>query len=193
MNRQSSKISSFTMQNIGFFGRELRMVIGVALIASVFAVPAPIGLWALAPLIAVPIIMSAIMAWDPVYALVNRNTRIGDQSNIHQRTWSSPNIGTFERGLRIVVGAAMIAPMMLSGGMADVTVAALALAAIPVMISAMIAWDPLYAIGSINTFSSKSDVASVGPELDEGSLARVYEFESLETGVKPEQYPSKAA
>ncbi len=51
----------------------VRYVAGALLIGAILVVaPAPVGWVALLPLIAIPVVISAIIGWDPIYALFQK-------------------------------------------------------------------------------------------------------------------------
>jgi hypothetical protein len=138
------------------------------------AAPTPLGLWGLAALIAIPIIASGIIAWDPLYALLGINRYNEAEGEIQQRSWSCPNVGTIDRIARLAVGVMLLATAFTSTEIVWQSITALL--AIPVIMSAIMAWDPLYALAYTNTFASKADVKSADPELEETTLAKFYQF-----------------
>jgi hypothetical protein len=138
------------------------------------AAPAPLGLWGLAALIAIPVIASGIIAWDPVHALFGINRYNATEGEIQQRSWSCPNVGTVDRIARLGVGMVLLATAF--SGTEIVWQSITALLAIPVIMSAIMAWDPLYALAYTNTFASKSDVRTAEPDLEEATLAKFYHF-----------------
>ena len=59
--------------NMGNVDKGFRYVTATALIGVVLATaPANVGWGALLPLIAIPLVISAIVGWDPVYALFQK-------------------------------------------------------------------------------------------------------------------------
>ncbi|MBI3772883.1 MAG: DUF2892 domain-containing protein [Gammaproteobacteria bacterium] len=60
-------------QNMANIDKVARYVVGAALIGAIFViVPAQASLLVLLPLIAIPIVISAIIGWDPIYALFQK-------------------------------------------------------------------------------------------------------------------------
>lgn len=161
--------------NVSYQGREIRILAGAALIITfmLFA-PTPVGWWGLSALIAVPIIASGMFAWDPVYALFGINRYNEVESDIHQRSWSCPNVGTVDRIARLIAGILLLATAFTSTDIAWQSVTTLL--SIPVIMSAIMAWDPLYALAYTNTFASKSDVQSADPDQEETTLVKFYHF-----------------
>ena len=64
--------------NIGIIDKSIRYTLGALLIAVIlFAAPTTVGWYVLFPLFAIPVIVSAYVGWDPVYALFQkRSTRL---------------------------------------------------------------------------------------------------------------------
>lgn len=59
--------------NVGNFDKVVRFGVAAAAIAIVLmTAPANVGWAVLLPLIAVPVVISAIIGWDPVYALFQK-------------------------------------------------------------------------------------------------------------------------
>jgi hypothetical protein len=161
--------------NLSFTARELRIIVGsLAITGFLIAAPTPVGWWGVVALAAVPVIMSGIIAWDPVYSILGINKYNAIEGNVQQRSWTSSNIGTIDRISRFTVGALLIALTLNSTGFAGQSVTALF--SIPLIMSAIMAWDPFYAIANTNTFASKADVQATEPEMEEATLAKCYIF-----------------
>ncbi len=163
--------------NISFVERQIRILAGSAIIISfMLAAPIPVELWGVSALLAIPLIASGIIGWDPIYAVLGKNLYDAAEGEIRQRSWSCPNIGTVDRIARLGAGVLLLAAIFTSAEIVWQGVAALL--AIPVIMSAVIAWDPLYALAYTNTFVSKSDVRTADPTLEESVLAMFYRFPS---------------
>ncbi|KPJ94043.1 MAG: hypothetical protein AMJ53_06095 [Gammaproteobacteria bacterium SG8_11] len=179
MSTQTQKTiaRSILSPNISYEGREVRILTGSALIVALLvAAPTPLGLWGISALIAIPLIASGITAWDPLHALFGINHYSETEGEIQQRSWSCPNVGTVDRITRFGVGVLLLGTAFTSTEIVWQSITALL--AIPVMMSAIMAWDPFYALAYTNTFASKSDVKSADPELEEATLAKFYDFPS---------------
>lgn len=162
-------------QNLGFTDRQTRAVIGTLMLATpVFAIPGALGMWSILMLASIPIMVTAIVGWDPIYAFTGKSTYESQSEDIQQRHWTNANIGIIERGIRLGVGLTMLAAIMgmpaMSASMAP------ALIAIPLIVTAITAWDPFYAAMSLNSFSSRVDVEAAEPGVSEDTLAEYYEF-----------------
>jgi len=162
-------------QNLGFADRQIRAIIGTLMLATpVIINPETLGLWSILMLASIPLLVTAIMGWDPIMALTGKSTYEYRSEDIHQRHWANANIGIIERSIRLVIGLAMVTALMgipaMNGDMV------LALLAIPLIVTAITAWDPLYAAMSMNSFGSRSDVEAAEPGMSETTLAEYYEF-----------------
>ena len=167
--------NTFSEHNLGITDREVRVLVGVGMIAAVmFFAPAPIGLWSLLALVAIPLVITGMIGLDPLYALFGLNTDKQHDNMIHQHGWMLSNIGMFDRVVRIALGASLIGFTM-SGAFTGVEMIA-ALVAIPLIVTATIAWDPIYAMTDINTFASRFDVEMANTELREETVAKLYDF-----------------
>ena len=155
--------------NVGFIDRELRIIIGSAvMLAIMFASPIMTWSLAIAMLIMIPVVMSSIIGWDPLYALVGISTRRHDET-IEQRDWACPNVGTVDRLGRLAIGVALIIATLM-----EVTHTSTAIAAIPLVISALIAWDPLYAMMRVNTIGSTAELKSSDLDIGGATLHNLY-------------------
>lgn len=69
----TAKWNLYHHSNVGNVDKLVRYVVGATLIGSILVVtPAQFGLISLLPLIAIPIVISAIIGWDPIYALFHK-------------------------------------------------------------------------------------------------------------------------
>lgn len=58
--------------NVGNVDKIVRYVVGITLIAAIFVSSTPITWISLLPLFAIPVVISAITGWDPIYALFQK-------------------------------------------------------------------------------------------------------------------------
>ena len=169
--------------NISFKDRQVRFVAGAAVIAATLvAAPDSLGNWSYLLLASIPLITFAIIGWDPFYALAGKSTYVEGEEDIHQRSWTCPNIGRIDRTARFIIGA-MLIYTLLTANVVNAEVV-LTLLAIPLIVTAIAAWDPLYAIFGINSFASRTDVKAAEPEISERTLATCYTL--------PQRRPSSA-
>lgn len=175
MNRSEIKTRMQLSQNLGFMDRQLRAVIGALMIITpMLMVPGTIGVWSLLILASIPVIATAITGWDPLYAIFEKSTYAPYDEDIQQRNWSYANMGIMDRGIRAGVALTLLYALMTMGSMtAEMVVSFLA---IPMIMTAITAWDPIYAALGINSFGSRTDVEAAEPEATEQTLAAYYEF-----------------
>ena len=61
--------------NIGNIDKSIRYAVGVLLLAVILLINTPtLGWYVLFPLIAIPVIVSAYVGWDPLYALFQKRS-----------------------------------------------------------------------------------------------------------------------
>jgi len=170
-------------QNLGFTDRQLRTVIGTLMITiPMFTVPETLGLWSVLILAAIPVLTTAIIGWDPLYAVLDKTTYVAHEEEIHQRHWSYANIGIIDRGLRFGVGFILLYALLTMSEMTSAMV--ITFIAIPSIVSAITAWDPIYALFGINSFGSRHDVEAAEPEANDKTLAACYEFPQPQANYK---------
>jgi hypothetical protein len=175
MDTSTTTQRHFMEPNLNFTDRQIRFVVGAIMIGSVlFVAPQTMGMWSLVALASIPIIASAIIGWDPLYAIAGKSTYVEGEEDIHQRCWTCSNVGTIDRAVRIGVGSMLIASLLTMNAMqADMVITLLS---IPLIVSAITAWDPIYAALGINSFSSRIDVQAAEPDASENTLAECYVF-----------------
>ena len=152
-----------TKTNVGTADRYVRFAIGSGLIAVPLlfsGVDAEFA--ALTSLVAIPIIFTAIARWCPVYALFHVHSIIRQQSDTE---FYDRNVSVADAIARYVLGAVLIMSTMLFTNIADPWLVALALIAIPVIHSAIMMWDPIYAVFDIGTYKSSVTYSSGGAQV----------------------------
>ena len=161
--------------NLSFLERQIRAAMGTAMIVVPMMInPVTMGLWSIVLLASIPVIASAITGWDPLYALVGKSSYLANEEDIEQRNWAYSNIGIVDRIARFAVGSALIYVLFTMNIMHEELI--YTFMAIPLIITAMVAWDPIYALLGINSFGSHTDVEAAEPEATEQMLAKFYKF-----------------
>lgn len=174
--------------NLSFTDRQIRYLGGIALIAvPLMLAPETLGMWSVMVLSSIPLIATAILGWDPLYALAGKSTYAEGEEQIQQRSWTCPNIGIMDRVIRFGVGAGLLMSLLSMSTMSAEMV--ITLLAIPLIISAITAWDPIYAAMNVNSFASRIDVDAAEPEAGEQVIAACYTFP---TQQKAMDYPRAA-
>ena len=189
MNTSTAMKRNFMQPNLSFSDRQIRFVIGATMIAATLIVtPETMGMWSIVALASIPFIAMAIIGWDPLYAIAGKSAYVEGEEDIQQRSWTCPNIGAIDRAVRF--GAAMV--LMATLMTMDVMQAGLVitLLAIPLVVTAITAWDPIYAALGVNSFASRIDVETAELDADEKTLGACYSFPQSSRSSVP--YPRAA-
>jgi len=175
MSTSTATQRHFMEPNLSFTDRQLRFVLGAIMISGVlFVAPETMGMWSVVALASIPFIASAIIGWDPLYAIAGKSTYVEGEEDIQQRCWTCSNIGTIDRAVRLGIGAMLIGTLLTMNAMqADM---AITLLSVPLIVTAITAWDPIYAVLGINSFSSRIDVEAAEPAASANTLTACYIF-----------------
>ena len=157
---QSSTRQNFTAANVGSFDRLMRTILGSVLIVDGMYSAAPtLGLLGAGLiLLSVPLFTSAIMAWDPIYAMLKirtatfrtKDTHLAENQK-HNANGGINNVGTVDRVFRMALASLLLAtPAILAGPVGYVAVAG-TLAGLIVMATVITGWDPIYQLARIRT------------------------------------------
>ena len=175
MKTSTAMKRSMMQPNLSFSDRQVRFVIGATMIAGTLIVsPTTMGMWSFVLLASIPFITMAITGWDPLYAIAGKSAYIEGEEDIQQRSWTCPNLGTIDRAVRFGAGSVLMATLLTMGVMQAELV--ITLLAIPLIITAITAWDPLYAALGVNSFASRIDVETAELDADEKTLGTCYSF-----------------
>jgi len=175
MNDLTKNFQFALEQNVGYMDRQIRGVIGSAMIlVAMLSIPESTDMVSLLFLASIPVIASAIIAWDPFYAIIGISSYVDKEENIQQRNWVNSNLGIVDRVFRFVLGTLLLMGALVTGG-AEVPVVA-TLFSIPLILTAVIAWDPIYAMFELNSFARRVDVEAADPGSSDKTLAICYEF-----------------
>lgn len=176
-----------TYQNMGDGDRVIRVLAGAILIAYVMgATVDKLGWLSLLPLAAIPLIMTAILKWDPIYGLFDFNTE--KENRINSLGFMASNIGSVDTVIRYVAGSALLVATLVFAPAPIGLFALVPIAAAVLILTGMIAWDPIYAAFKLNTLEQvenlptavviNADFASSGNE--DITVRRVPQGESQE-------------
>ncbi|WP_455208697.1 YgaP family membrane protein [Kaarinaea lacus] len=165
----------FMSPNLSFSDRQFRFVIGASMVAAgIIVTPETMGMWSIVLLASIPFITMSITGWDPLYAILGKSTRVEGEEDIQQRSWTCPNVGTIDRAVRFSIGLMLLASLLTMTTMqADMV---FTLLAIPLIVTAITAWDPFYAALGTNSFASRIDVEAAEPDASEQTLGACYIF-----------------
>lgn len=157
MHNQNANRESFSKPNVGGSDRMLRAVLGAVLLADGIYGTGPLGLDAVFIILSVPLIISAMFAWDPFYALFKvRTATLRDHAAISWKARARNanggiNVGTMDRVFRIIVAGVLLAEPFLLPGTVGIVTAMAAFAGVFVMMTALSGWDPIYSLMKIRT------------------------------------------
>lgn len=127
--------------NIGLTDRALRIYALIALLIAVISGISPPWL----AIISVYAATTALTAWEPLYALLGISSKkAGKQS---PETWAGPNIKITEQVVRISLAIVMLITGMTLATSSVITFYISYLLLLPVIltVTAITAWDPIYA------------------------------------------------
>ena len=139
-----------TFQNMGDGDRVIRVLAGALLIGFTMGVAVEtLGWLAILPLIAIPLIMTAILNWDPLYGLFNIST----EKKNHMTTlgFMASNVGRVDMVIRYVVGIGLLVGTLTLAPTPIGAYAAVPLIAALLVLSGIVGWDPIYAMFKLNT------------------------------------------
>ena len=189
MKTSTAMRNSFMKPNLSFSDRQIRFVLGATMIAAALIVnPVTMGMWSIIVLASIPFIAMAIIGWDPLYAIAGKTAYVEGEEDIQQRSWTCPNLGTIDRAVRFGTGMVLIATLMTMSTMQVELI--VTLLAIPLVVTAITAWDPFYAALGVNSFASRIDVETAELDADEQTLGACYNFP--QPGQASDAYPRAA-
>ena len=166
-----------TKTNVGTADRYVRFAIGSGLIAVPLLYSGVDAEYAaITSLVAIPIIFTAIARWCPVYALLHVHSI---RRKLSTAEFYDQNVSMGDAIARYLLGTVLIISTMLFTNIADPWLVALALIAIPIIHSAIMLWDPVYAVFDIGTYKPSVTYASGG--------AQVVPLYGMATDTKPVQ------
>jgi len=152
---ETPRYALHTYSNIGSLDRVARLVLASVLIGIPLSGVEPMAANVTMMLVAIPLVMSAIMAWDPIYAFFNVRTatlkaRPLAAWNSDARDNDGLNVGWIDRIGRFGLGAALLSVTLL-GTVDGAMHSYAALASIPVIMTGVIGWDPFYHFFGLRT------------------------------------------
>ena len=158
------KQSSIYTPNVGNGDRLIRYFTGGALLGLFMVYTAASNrydeLLATLALVSIVVISTAIIRWDPLYALLRINTVA--------RTWKKSrkfmaNVGVTDRIVRLAIGSAMISGFAMFSPTPVGWTAILPLLAIPVIVTAITGWCPIYSVTRVSTASRRHKAKVLRP------------------------------
>ncbi|WP_455200586.1 YgaP family membrane protein [Kaarinaea lacus] len=152
-----------TNTNVGTVDRYIRFAIGASLISvPLFYQGVDAEYAALTSLVAIPVLFTAIARWCPLYAFLHVQSIKHRYDN---NRFYGKNISTADTLVRYLLGTALIMATMMLTSVADPWLVVLALMAIPIISSAIMQWDPVYAMFEIGTHQPQVTTSYVGDNI----------------------------
>lgn len=146
-----------TFQNMGDGDRVIRVLIGALLIGYTMGVTVDkLGWISVLPLLAIPVVMTAILSWDPLYSLVNFST--AKKVPVTTLGFMATNVGKTDTRIRYVTGFTLLITTMAFAPVPIGMFALIPLVAAVLVLSGMIGWDPLYATFKLNTLEQPENL-----------------------------------
>ena len=146
-------------QNVGDGDRVVRVLIGSLLIGFVMGVNIEtLGWYSVMALVAIPVIMTAVLRWDPLYGLINHST--AKTVPMTGLGFMATNIGKTDAIVRYIVGIGLLIGFM---ALAQVPVGwsiLVPLVAAVAILTGIIGWDPMYATFKLNTLEQEENLPS---------------------------------
>lgn len=134
--------------NIGATDRVVRVAASIAMVGSFMALQAPgTAVYALLALLSVPVATTALLRWDPIYAVLGLNTT-GER--VHP-AFANANLGRTDQVIRYGLSAALVGGFMIAAPTPVGLSAVLPLLAIGVFGTAVTSWCPLYTMLNLST------------------------------------------
>jgi len=156
----------FSQPNVGGLDRLFRVGLASVFIIDGLHGTGPLGLESVMFLIAIPLIVSAIIARDPFYALLKiRSATLHDpdphalKAEAKMNPNGGINVGTLDRAFRALAASLLLAtPFVWTEAIGAGAVVG-TLAGIIVMMTAIMGWDPIYRLAKIRTTTVKTGTA----------------------------------
>ena len=153
---------TFSKANVGGLDRVLRIGLASVLIMDVLHGTGPLGLEPYFAIAAIPLIMSAILAWDPIYALFDVRTvtlrgSMPQAANPERliATFAGINAGAADRLYRVLLASLLIATPFLWTEVIGMGAIVGTYAGVAIMMTAIMGWDPLYHLADVRTATLK--------------------------------------
>ncbi|MBI3773094.1 MAG: DUF2892 domain-containing protein [Gammaproteobacteria bacterium] len=156
MNATGTTYDTTSSINVGSLDRIARLGLGALLIGIELSAGEPRGVNVVMTLVAIPLIITALIAWDPIYALLGKRTATLRAQPMDLRTYhyrdanAGINMGWPDRFGRLGFGAALLSVTLLGSGPVEWGVFT-ALVSIPIIMTGMLGFDPIYQMVGIRS------------------------------------------
>lgn len=135
--------------NLGISDRIVRVLVSIGLVGSFMAFQTADGgsLWAVLALVAPVIAATALLSWDPLYAVLGINST----GKAYNSQFSDDNVGRIDRVVRYGISATLVVGFMLLAPTPVGASVVLPLLALPIFTTALTGWCPIYGLLQIST------------------------------------------
>lgn len=144
--------------NVGGMDRLFRVGLAGVLIADALHGTGPLGLESVFIIAAIPLVVTAIIAWDPIYALFKIRTATLRQdkppsgnSAYRMNANGGINIGAIDRVSRVILASVLLATPFLWAETIGLPAFSAMVAGIMLMMTAVMGWDPVYQLAKVRT------------------------------------------
>ena len=150
-------MKSYTFQNMGDGDRVIRVLIGALLIGYTMGVAVDkLGWLSVLPLLAIPLVMTAILSWDPLYSLVNFNT--AKKIPVTTLGFMATNVGKTDTIVRYTIGIVLLIATLVFAPSPIGVVAIVPIIAGALILTGIIGWDPIFATFKLNTLEQAENL-----------------------------------
>ena len=165
-NKATEDSRAFSQPNVGSVDRLFRLGIASLLIMDGLHGTGPLGLESLLMMASIPLIASAIIAWDPLYALFkvrSATIREPEPQALKADAVLNPNgginVGSLDRIVRIMTAGLLLAtPFLWTESIGAVAIAG-TFAGVILMMTAIMGWDPVYRLAKVRTTTVRTGTA----------------------------------
>jgi len=161
MSKDDSRIIS--QPNVGGLDRLFRVGLASVFIIDGLHGTGPLGLESVLMIASIPLVVSAIIAWDPIYALFKIRSATLHEADAHTHNAEAKmnpnggiNVGTMDRIFRVFTASLLLATPFLWTESIGTGAIVGTFAGIIVMMTAIMGWDPVYRLAKIRTTTVKT-------------------------------------
>lgn len=158
------------MTNVGSLDRLARLGIAALLVFIELTAGEPRGANVVMTLVAIPLFITALIGWDPVYAILGKRTVTLHAKSVDPRTYrnldanAGINVGLPDRMGRFIVTAGLLSATLFGTVSAEWGVYT-ALLSIPIMLTGLTGYDPIYHMLGIRTAFVSQLAVKVSPAM----------------------------
>lgn len=164
--KASDEASPRSESNVGGLDRIFRLGLASILMVDIIHGTGGLGLEPYFAIAAIPLVITAILAWDPLYAIFNVRTVTlhgsmpqATHTEQHINAYAGINVGALDRLYRIVLASLLISTPFIWTEAIGIGAVVGTFAGFAVMMTAILGWDPVYQLADISTATLKNTTA----------------------------------